>query len=73
MADFSRRHRFTTRHPRLKVAGTLPVGRYRFELVVEDSLGRRSRPAWVEVVVVAADGAGPGAFAYYQKRRSSTP
>ncbi len=57
MADFRRRRCFTTRRPRLKVAGTLPVGRYRFELVVEDDRGRRSRPAWVEVEVVAPEDA----------------
>ncbi len=52
MADFNRRRRFTTRRPRIAVAGTLPVGRHRFELVVEDESGNRSRPAQIEVIVV---------------------
>ena len=53
MADFSRRRRFTTRRPRIVVAGTLPVGRHRFQLVVEDENGNRSRPAQIDVIVMS--------------------
>ncbi len=43
-----------TRHPLLLVDAGLPVGRHRFQLIVVDAAGNRSKPAEVTVVISRA-------------------
>ena len=52
MADFRDQKKFATREPFIRVDPGLPVGRYRFQLTVVDSDGRRSKPALVNVEIV---------------------
>jgi len=51
MAKFVVNRAVTTRGSSVKVDGDLAIGRHRFQLVVVDSQGNRSRPAIVTVVI----------------------
>ena len=51
MADFTRRRKFTTERPILKVAAGLSVGVHTFQLVVTDEQGNQSRAVKVKVKI----------------------
>jgi hypothetical protein len=52
MARFEINQTIVTSEPQLTVDAGLPVGRHRFQLVVEDSSGNLSDPDVAEVTVV---------------------
>jgi hypothetical protein len=54
MADFRQKKRFSSKLPQLTVAAGLPPGRYVFQLEVEDQSGNKSRPARVQINIVAS-------------------
>lgn len=51
MADFLTKQTISTGESVLKVESGLPVGIHRFQLVVVDDSGRRSKPAEIEVTI----------------------
>ena len=51
MAKFVVNRAVTTRGSMVKVDGGVTIGRHRFQLVVVDSQGNKSRPAIVTVVI----------------------
>lgn len=51
MAKFVIKRPVTTRGSSVKVDGGLAIGRHRFQLVVVDSQGNKSRPAIVTVLI----------------------
>ena len=51
MARFVRSRRVETRAPIVTVDAGLPLGKHRFQLIVIDDAGNRSRPAEIEVII----------------------
>jgi hypothetical protein len=54
MPKFKRRETIETRAPTIVVDAGLPAGRHRFELVVFDDTGHRSKPATAVVEIQSA-------------------
>lgn len=52
MVDFTRRRKFVTREPQLKVDAGLDPGTYVFGLMVTDDAGNQSEAAQVKVKIV---------------------
>jgi hypothetical protein len=60
MAKFEPNKPQITEGPTITVDAGLPVGRHRFQLVVEDDAGQRSAPAETVVTIQERRVGGPG-------------